>query len=376
MGIYLNSKVASCIAIVVSILLILSTGFLFFNPSISFFLEASAQSEADSREIQDKIDDRINQTLQYSQKLREVAGERIPNHYIVVLKDSIVPPASVRPLADEAQNQGAELRHVYQNALRGYAIRVPNQAVLDSILSNPAVDYVQPDLRLRAFIQDLPTGVNRVDGDLSSTKSGDGSGTVNVDIAIMDTGIDLDHPDLNVYRQTTFVSGTNSAEDDDNHGTRVAGLAAAIDDGKGVVGMAPGARLWAIKVLDSNGNGFDSDIIAGVDYVTANAGEIDTVNLSFGGEGPDNALHTAIANSVATGVTYVASAGNDEEDAALQVPASYPEVIAVSAIVDTDGKCGGVGGSTSAGNDDTFAEFSNFGSVVDIGSAWSHTKDN
>jgi subtilisin family serine protease len=298
--------------------------------------------------------------------MREAAGERIPNQYIVVLKNTAVSPESVLPKAVEARNQGAEVHHVYQNAIRGYAVRVPNQNVLDSILSNPAVDYAQPDLIFRTTTQDLPTGVNRVDGDLSSTKSGDGVGTVDVDIAVLDTGIDLDHPDLNVYREKTFVSGTTTANDDDNHGTRVSGLAAAIDDGKGVVGMAPGARLWAIKVLDSTGSGTDSDIIAGIDYVTANAAEIDTVNLSFGGEGPDSALHTAIANSVAAGVTYVASAGNDNRDAASQVPASFPEVIAVSAIVDTDGKCGQLGSSTTVGDDDTLADFSNFGSVVDI----------
>ena len=71
------------------------------------------------------------------------------------------------------------------------------------------------------------------------------------------------------------------------------------------MGLAPGARLWAVKVLDNSGQGFDSDIIAGIDYITANAGEIDVANLSWGGDGPDEALHTAIKNSVAAGVTYV-----------------------------------------------------------------------
>ena len=108
------------------------------------------------------------------------------------------------------------------------------------------------------------------------------------------------------------------------------------------MGLAPGARLWAIKVLDSNGNGFISDIIKGIDYVTQHANEIDVVNLSFGAVGRNEALHSAIIKSVAAGVTYTAAAGNDAIDASSVFPASYPEVIAVSAIVDTDGKCGGI----------------------------------
>ena len=90
---------------------------------------------------------------------------------------------------------------------------------------NPSVDYVQPDVKVKAFSQTLPTGVNRVDGDLSATKSGDGTGSVDVDIAVLDTGIDLGHPDLNVYKDTTFVSGTSTGNDDMGHGTSVAGIA-------------------------------------------------------------------------------------------------------------------------------------------------------
>ena len=212
----------------------------------------------------------------------------------------------------------------------------------------------------------MPKGINRVDGDLSPTKSGDGTGSVNSDIAILDTGIDINHPDLNVYKQVTFVSGTSSGNDDNGHGTMVAGVSAAKDDSQGVVGIAPGARLWAVKVLDRNGGGFDSDIIKGIDYVTDHKNEIDSVNLSFGGDGPDDALHTAISNSVAAGVTYAVAAGNEAMDAKSFVPASFPEVIAVSAIADSDGKCGSQGPSTSYGSDDTLASFSNYGSVIDL----------
>jgi subtilisin len=205
-----------------------------------------------------------------------------------------------------------------------------------------------------------------VDGDASPTLSGDGGGAVDADIAILDTGIDLTHPDLNVYHEKTFVSGTASADDDNGHGTHVAGIAAAKDNSLGVVGIAPGARLWSIKVLNSSGAGSISDIIAGIDYVTAHSNEIDVVNLSFGCECSSPALDAAISNAVHSGIVFVVAAGNNHKDASSFTPARNPIVIAVSAMTDSDGKCGGVGSSTKYGNDDTFASFSNYGEPVDI----------
>src|SRR5215467_4683928 len=156
-----------------------------------------------------------------AKKLRDATGEKIPNDYIVVLKDNNF-LSSVSSLAGEAKSEGAALGHIYNHALHGFTMKVPNDKVLETILANPEVDFVQPDVKVKAFSQSLPTGINRVDGDLSPTKSGDGSGAVNVDIGILDTGIDLSHPDLNVYKQVTFVSGTSSGNDDNGHGTAVA----------------------------------------------------------------------------------------------------------------------------------------------------------
>jgi subtilisin len=348
-----------------TLMIILLTNLILVPISQTFLFKVEAQT-FDRYTLRDKIDQIRNNAHNIVKKLRDVPGEKIPNDYIVVLKDNnFLSSASL--LAGKAKSDGAIIQHVYDDALRGFSMKVPNEDVLEEIVSNPGVDYVQPDVKVKAFSQTLPTGVNRVDGDLSSTKSGSGKGSVNVDIAIMDSGIDLNHPDLNIFRQVTFVSGTANGNDDNGHGTAMAGIAAAKDNSRGVVGLAPGARLWSIKILDSNGIGSSSDIIEGIDYVTQHANEIDVVNLSFGAIGQNTALHNAIINSVAAGVTYVAAAGNEGVDASSVFPASYPEVIAVSAIVDLDGRCGAFSSiTTPVGKDDTFARFSNYGPVVDV----------
>ena len=146
------------------------------------------------------------------------------------------------------------------------------------------------------------------------------------------------------------------------------------------MGVAPGARLWAVRVLNDNGFGSDSRIVCGVDWVTRNAGVIDVANMSLGGAEKNlpscqvkskNAYHTAICNSVAAGVTYVVSAGNETADAANYAPAAWPEVITVSAMADSDGVPGGLGEPFQdycglVEQDDTFAFFSNYGAVVDL----------
>lgn len=347
-------------------LMIIILSYLVLGPISQTSLFKVEAKPFDRSTLQDRIDQIRNNAQSIVKKLREVPGEKIPNDYIVVLKDNNF-LSSVLSVAGKARSDGATIRHVYDDALHGFSMRVPNDDVLEQIVANPGVDYVQPDVKVKAFSQSLPTGVNRVDGDLSSTKSGNGKGSVNVDIGIMDTGIDLNHPDLNIYRQVTFVLGTASGNDDNGHGTAVAGIAAAKDNSRGVVGLSPGARLWAIKVLDSNGIGSTSNILKGIDYVTQHANEIDVVNLSFGAIGQNTALHSAIIKSVAAGVTYTAAAGNEGVDASSVFPASFPEVITVSAIVDTDGRCGAISSIVApAGKDDTFATFSNYGSVVDV----------
>jgi subtilisin family serine protease len=266
---------------------------------------------------------------------------------------------------------------VYASALDGYAARMP-AAVATQLADDPRVSYVQVDRKVTATAQTTPTGINRVNADASPTARIDGTDQrVDVDVAVIDTGVDLDHPDLNVNRTKAKTCALAlSADDDNGHGSHVAGTIGALDNGTGVVGAAPGARIWPVKVLNAAGVGFTSDIVCGIDYVTANAASIEVANMSLGGGGSDDgncgrtdgdAEHEAICASVAAGVTYVVAAGNDSADAATSAPAAYDEVITVSALSDFNGQPGGGAPATCRSDvDDTFADYSNYGSDVDL----------
>ena len=306
------------------------------------------------------------------------AAER--GRYIVVLKDD----ANARGVSeDHARSQGAQVEFVYEHALNGYSATMSDQAAA-RITNDPRVASVEVDLPQAATAQTLPTGVNRIDGELSSTAKIDGiDERVDVDIAILDSGIDLDHPDLNVVGGVTcsgggpFKQSCSAGGDDDNgHGSHVAGIAAAKDNDIGVVGVAPGARLHAVKVLDSRGSGYTSWIIAGIDWVTANASTIEVANMSLGGSGYTAAYHTAVKNSVAKGVVYMVAAGNEARDvygpdarfgtSDDTQPAAFPEVGTISALADADGVPGGLAATSTAfsicteNKDDSFACFSNY----------------
>jgi subtilisin len=295
--------------------------------------------------------------------------------YIVVLDDSAV----ARSVATaHAQRFGFELGHVYGSALQGYSASM-TPTVASAVAALPGVDFVQADTPVQADVQTTPTGINRANADLSPTAQINGTDQrVDVDVAVIDTGVDLDHPDLNVHRagaRSCTLLGL-SADDDHGHGSHVAGTVGALDNTTGVVGMAPGARIWPVKVLNALGSGLNSDVICGIDYVTAHASEIEVANMSLGGAGEDDgdcgatnddALHASICKAVAAGITFVVAAGNDSADAAGSTPAAYDEVITVSALADFNGQPGGGAPSTCrADQDDTFASFSNYGADVDM----------
>jgi len=301
-------------------------------------------------------------------------ADRIPGQYVVVLRDTVDASAVA---ADHSRAHGASTLHVYRSALRGYSARM-SEAAAARVARDPRVAWVQPDRVFTVAAQTLPTGINRVDAELSPTARINGvDERVNVDVAVIDTGIDLDHPDLNVHRAGAKNCSTGrSADDGHGHGTHVAGTIGALDNSIGVVGVAPGARLWPVRVLNNRGSGTTSTVVCGIDYVTAHADEIEVANMSLGGSGRDDgncgntnndAEHKAICSSVAAGVTYAVAAGNSADDAANHIPAAYDEVITVSALADFNGLTGGGAAATCRSDvDDTFADFSNFGADIDL----------
>jgi subtilisin len=295
----------------------------------------------------------------------------VPGAWIVTLDEGAAPER----VADEhARQHGARVDHLYRYALNGYAARMSEQAAA-RVAQDPRVASVERDQVVTAFAQSMPTGINRIDGRLTNTVSGNGSGTVDVDVAVIDTGIDIDHPDLDVVGGKNCTTG-RSYDDGNGHGTHVAGTIAAKDDANGVVGVAPGARLWAVRVLNNQGSGTRSSIICGVDWVTGNKATIEVANMSLGGGGTEpsgagcgtgDTYHDSICRSVGAGVTYVVAAGNSGVDAATAVPAAYDEVITVSALADFNGVAGGAAAPTCRSDkDDTFADFSNYGADVDL----------
>ncbi|MEE9613976.1 MAG: S8 family serine peptidase [Thermodesulfobacteriota bacterium] len=326
----------------------------------------------------------------------------IPGRYIVVLHDDADGAAAAR---DVASAHGLVPRHVYSVALKGFSAAIPS-ARLGAVTSDPRVKFVEPDLVVWAIAppaggppgknkdgggggggdtppppQDLPTGIDRIYvAPDSPTANG-----VDVDIAIIDTGVDKGHPDINFHKGVTVAgTGKPGGKDNNGHGTHVAGIAAARNNSEGVIGVAPGARIWAVKVLDKFGGGSIAGVVAGIDWLTRFASEVEVANMSLGAIGTSNSLRLAIQNSTAAGILYAVAAGNSRRDvygsdgalgggSALNpgaydsIPAAYPEVVTVSAIADYDGKPGGKWtGKTSWGADDTFASFSNYGVAVDL----------
>lgn len=280
------------------------------------------------------------------------APEYIPGQYIVTLHDlgdDQDEDGDLTEVDNVARAAGVTANFRYGNAKKGFAAAL-SPVSLARLKADARVARIEQDQIVRLNgkpggggsttqpAQSIPWGIKRIAATQSSTLAGNGSGTVDVDVAIIDTGIDTTHPDLKVAggRNFTSTSTTNYA-DGNGHGTHVSGTVAALDNTIGVVGVAPGARLWAVRVLDSTGSGTMSGVIAGVDWVTANAKTIEVANMSLGG-GDSPTLKSAIDKAVAAGVTFIVAAGNSTIDTRGTSPANSTNtgVITVSALDQSD----------------------------------------
>jgi subtilisin family serine protease len=292
--------------------------------------------------------------------------------YIIVFKDTVNPSVEVPAFA---KAYGLQPGFVYEHALKGMSAIIP-EGRLVALQHDPRVAYVVKDLERTISAQTVPTGIQRIFADDNTTIDIDGSDDyrVDVDVAVIDTGIDFQHPELNVMGGINCTLGNlfsavcdAGGDDDHYHGTHVAGTIGAIDNGSGVVGVAPGARLWAVKVLNKRGSGYSSWIIAGIDWVAANAATIEVANMSLGGAGFSQAEYDAIQGAVDAGVAFAVAAGNEDDDANNYSPGGFDNVLSVSALADFNGLPGGGAPYTCYNDvDDTLAGFSNWGPEVDI----------
>jgi subtilisin len=230
--------------------------------------------------------------------------------------------------------------------------RMPGNAV-SALRNNPNIRYVEKNGLVHAHAQTLPWGIDRVDADVAHSNGETGNGA---DVAIIDTGIDDDHPDLqaNVGEGRAFVrcSGSNcnyAWSDDNDHGTHCAGIAAAVDNSEGVVGVAPDATLHAVKVLDSQGSGSFSDVAAGIEYVADQGWDV--ASLSLGASSGSSTLQDAVQYAYSNGVLVVSSAGNSGPCSdCVGYPAAYSDSMAIS----------------STDEDDSLSNFSSTGPEVEL----------
>jgi len=286
-------------------------------------------------------------------------GDRaIPDCYIVVLK----PGATVRPgsptagmtvsqrAVGAAARFGGRLRHFYERALTGYSLCVP-EAAARQLADEPEVELVEQDQMMTANVTQSGAtwGIDRIDQralPLSGTYTYNFTGA-GVTAYIIDTGIRFTHTQFGGRAVSGFdaVDG-GSADDCNGHGTHVAGTV-----GGSTYGVAKSVRLVAVRVLDCNGSGSTSGVVAGIDWVTGDhaAGAPAVANMSLGG-GVSTALDNAVANSIADGVTYAIAAGNSNANACNFSPARVPAALTVGATTSSDAR----------------SSFSNFGTCVDI----------
>jgi subtilisin family serine protease len=289
------------------------------------------------------------QTSNPSSKVAQTNGSSDDLQIVTLQKDGD-PDALVKEL-------GLSPKFIYRHALQGFAVHL-DAATITKLKADKRVLAVEPDGKVELLDQMVGTGVLRMGITNFPEAQVDGldNHRINVNVAVLDTGIQMNHPDLNVVQAMDFTFSELGGNDWSGHGTHVAGIIGALDNVFGVVGVAPGVNLWDGQVISPTAGSW-TYVLAGIDWVAQNADQIEVLNMSVGGSGssPYGAVHEAVYNLVNLGVVVVAAAGNSSEDIAGPdgifgtaddlLPAALPEVMAVSAMDPTS---------------DTNAGFSNF----------------
>ncbi|MBC7085123.1 MAG: S8 family serine peptidase [Methanomethylovorans sp.] len=226
---------------------------------------------------------------------------------------------------------GGNVKHEY-NIIPAVAAELPPQAI-DALSKNPQIAFIEPDGQAQILADQIPWGIARIDATGAQSIGITGSG---IRVAVLDTGIDYNHPDLkaNYLGGYDFVNADNDPMDDHSHGTHVAGTVAALSNGIGVLGAAPQAGLYAVKVADSSGSCSYSNIIAGINWAVNNNANV--ITMSLGGTSSSSTLQNACNNAYSKGVVLVGAAGNS--GGSVIYPAAYDSVIAVSATDSTNTK--------------------------------------
>jgi len=244
------------------------------------------------------------------------------------------PDGLIKVLIGFKKGVGGKIKYTY-NIVPAIAASVPEVAI-EALKKNPNVRYVEPDSLVQAIDElDDSWGVKRIGAGVVHDNENKGTG---INIAIIDTGIDCGHEDLNVVGGESFVLYTTDYNDDNGHGTHVAGIVAALKNDIGVVGVAPEANLYALKALDSNGSGYVSDVAYAIQWATVN--KIQVINMSLGGPYSITLEAACLLAYYTDGLILVAAAGNSGNPPGrgdnVECPAAYDSVIAVAATDQSD----------------------------------------